>query len=87
MKCGVWVLENLFGVFFFLLLVDVLGLEDLDSVLDFFDFESRLWLVCERMERYRIDFVCASCYVRMDFFGFVLESFDVVGGYRELLFE
>ena len=86
-KRGVWVLENLLGAPPPPPPADVPGLEDSDSVADPSDPESRPRSVRERMERHRTDPVCASCHVRMDPLGFALESFDAVGGYRELPLE
>lgn len=83
-KRGVWVLENLLGAPPPPPPADVPGLEDSDSVADPSDPESRPRSVRERMERHRTDPVCASCHVRMDPLGFALESFDAIGGYREL---
>ena len=83
-KRGVWVLENLLGAPPPPPPADVPGLEDSESVADPSDPESRPRSVRERMERHRTDPVCASCHVRMDPLGFALESFDAVGGYREL---
>ena len=83
-KRGVWVLENLLGAPPPPPPADVPGLEDSESVADPSDPESRPRSVRERMERHRTDLVCASCHVRMDPLGFALESFDAVGGYREL---
>ena len=37
----------------------------------------------ERMERHRESPVCASCHAPMDPFGFVLETFDATGRWRE----
>ena len=86
-KRGVWVLENLLGAPPPPPPANVPGLEDSDSVADPSDPESRPRSVRERMERHRTDPVCASCHVRMDPLGFALESFDAVGGYRELPLE
>ena len=86
-KRGVWVLENLLGAPPPPPPADVPGLEDSDSVSDPSDPESRPRSVRERMERHRTDPVCASCHVRMDPLGFALESFDAVGGYRDLPLE
>ena len=83
-KRGVWVLENLLGAPPPPPPADVPGLEDSDSVADPSNPESRPRSVRERMERHRTDPVCASCHVRMDPLGFALESFDAIGGYREL---
>ena len=83
-KRGVWVLENLLGAPPPPPPADVPGLEDSDSVADPSDPESRPRSVRERMERHRTDPVCASCHVRMDPLGFALESFDAIGGHREL---
>lgn len=83
-KRGVWVLENLLGAPPPPPPADVPGLEDSDSVADPSDPESRPRSVRERMELHRTDPVCASCHVRMDPLGFALESFDAIGGYREL---
>ena len=83
-KRGVWVLENLLGAPPPPPPADVPGLEDSESVADPSDPESRPRSVRERMERHRTDPVCASCHVRMDPLGFALETFDAVGGYREL---
>jgi len=86
-KRGVWVLENLLGAPPPPPPADVPGLEDSDSVADPSNPESRPRSVRERMERHRTDPVCASCHVRMDPLGFALESFDAIGGYRELPLE
>ena len=86
-KRGVWVLENLLGAPPPPPPADVPGLEDSDSVVNPADPESRPRSVRERMERHRTDPVCASCHVRMDPLGFALESFDAIGGYRELSVE
>ena len=83
-KRGVWVLENLLGAPPPPPPADVPGLEDSESVVNPADPESRPRSVRERMERHRTDPVCASCHVRMDPLGFALESFDAIGGYREL---
>ena len=37
----------------------------------------------QQLEKHRADASCASCHSRMDPPGFALESFDVMGGYRE----
>ena len=86
-KRGVWVLENLLGAPPPPPPADVPGLEDSDTVVDPSNPESRPRSVRERMERHRTDPVCASCHVRMDPLGFALESFDAVGGYRQLSVE
>ena len=86
-KRGVWVLENLLGAPPPPPPADVPGLEDSESVADPSDPASRPRSVRERMERHRTDPVCASCHVRMDPLGFALESFDAIGGYRELPIE
>lgn len=37
----------------------------------------------EQLAKHRDDPACASCHLKMDPPGFALESFDVIGGYRE----
>jgi hypothetical protein len=37
----------------------------------------------QQLEKHRADPTCASCHARMDPPGFALESFDVMGGWRE----
>jgi mono/diheme cytochrome c family protein len=37
----------------------------------------------EQLDKHRRDPVCASCHAKIDPAGFALESFDVIGGYRE----
>ncbi|OYW27152.1 MAG: hypothetical protein B7Z47_06935, partial [Chthoniobacter sp. 12-60-6] len=37
----------------------------------------------EQLDKHRTDVVCASCHAKLDPPGFALESFDVIGGYRE----
>ena len=37
----------------------------------------------QQLEKHRADASCASCHSKMDPPGFALESFDVMGGYRE----
>jgi len=37
----------------------------------------------EQLDKHRTDAVCASCHAKMDPPGFALESFDVIGGWRE----
>ncbi len=37
----------------------------------------------EQLAKHREDKTCAACHARMDPYGFALESFDVIGGYRE----
>ena len=37
----------------------------------------------DQLEKHRADAVCASCHKDMDPPGFALESFDVIGGYRD----
>jgi hypothetical protein len=37
----------------------------------------------QQLEKHRADTTCASCHSKMDPPGFALESFDVMGGYRE----
>jgi hypothetical protein len=36
----------------------------------------------EQLDKHRGNPACASCHVKMDPYGFALESFDVIGGYR-----
>jgi hypothetical protein len=37
----------------------------------------------EQLDKHRSDAVCASCHAKMDPPGFALESFDVIGGWRD----
>jgi hypothetical protein len=37
----------------------------------------------EQLDKHRSEMVCASCHAKMDPPGFALESFDVIGGWRE----
>ncbi len=37
----------------------------------------------EQLEKHKKNAVCASCHIKMDPYGFALESFDVIGEYRE----
>jgi hypothetical protein len=37
----------------------------------------------EKLEKHRADAVCAGCHAKIDPPGFALESFDVIGGFRE----
>jgi Protein of unknown function (DUF1592)/Protein of unknown function (DUF1588)/Protein of unknown function (DUF1585)/Protein of unknown function (DUF1595) len=37
----------------------------------------------QMIEKHRADPVCAACHARMDPYGLALESFDVIGGWRE----
>lgn len=37
----------------------------------------------EQLDKHRTDAVCASCHAQMDPPGFALESFDVIGGWRD----
>jgi len=37
----------------------------------------------EQLEKHRSDSICAGCHAKMDPPGFALESFDVIGGFRE----
>jgi hypothetical protein len=37
----------------------------------------------EQLDKHRSDALCASCHVKMDPPGFALESFDVIGGWRD----
>ncbi len=37
----------------------------------------------EQLEKHRADTLCAGCHAQIDPAGFALESFDVIGGYRE----
>jgi hypothetical protein len=39
--------------------------------------------VREQLDKHKTNLTCASCHVKMDPYGFALESFDVIGGYRE----
>jgi hypothetical protein len=40
--------------------------------------------VRSRLERHRVDPVCASCHQRMDPIGFGLENFDAIGHWRDM---
>jgi hypothetical protein len=37
----------------------------------------------EQLDKHRDNLVCASCHAKMDPAGFALESFDVIGGWRD----
>ena len=37
----------------------------------------------EQLDKHRADATCASCHAKMDPPGFALESFDVIGGFRD----
>src|SRR6185436_2242109 len=37
----------------------------------------------QQLDRHRADPTCASCHAKMDPSGFALESFDVMGGWRD----
>jgi hypothetical protein len=37
----------------------------------------------QRLEKHRSNAACASCHARMDPYGFALENFDVIGGWRD----
>jgi hypothetical protein len=37
----------------------------------------------EQLDKHRTDAICASCHAKIDPPGFALESFDVIGGFRE----
>jgi hypothetical protein len=77
-KRGKWVLEQLLG--------DppppppamVPALDKQEAVAD-----GRQLSVRARLERHRLDPVCASCHQRMDPIGFGLENFDAIGHWRD----
>jgi hypothetical protein len=78
-KRGKWVLEQLLG--------DppppppamVPPLEKQEEVQD-----GKKLTVRSRLERHRVDPVCASCHQRMDPIGFGLENFDAIGRWRDM---
>ena len=73
---GRWVLESLLGTPPPSPPADVPGLPDRGE-------DGRLASVRERLERHRESPACATCHAPMDPFGFALENFDAVGGWRD----
>ena len=73
---GRWVLESLLGTPPPSPPADVPGLPDRGE-------DGRPASVRERLERHRESPACATCHAPMDPFGFALENFDAVGGWRD----
>ena len=73
---GRWVLESLLGTPPPSPPADVPGLPDRGA-------GGRPASVRERLERHRDSPACATCHAPMDPFGFALENFDAVGGWRD----
>ena len=73
-KRGVWVLERILGTPPSLPPPDVEAIEP--------DIRGAV-TIREQMDKHKSVPVCASCHVKIDPPGFALESFDVLGGWRE----
>jgi hypothetical protein len=76
---GKWILENILGVAAPAVPASVPPLKENTERTD-----GKVLSMRERMEEHRTNPACASCHKIMDPIGFALESFDLVGKWREI---